>query len=94
MTPKMEAALEAAERAGSEGLHWTRAGWREPDGGSFDYHGGVIVSRLVHDHGFLAEAGKRGRSSESRRVITDRGREHLKARRSSADPIKSGRGAR
>lgn len=88
MTPKMEKALEAAERAGSEGLHWTAAGWQEPDGAPLDYHGGVIVSRLVHDRGYLAEAGKPGRSKASRRVITECGREYLIARRASVDTVR------
>lgn len=76
MTPKMEAALEAAARAGGQGLHWTRAGWTEP--GALDCHGPVVVSRLVHDHGYLFEAGWPGRKlGLSRRVITEKGEAYL-----------------
>lgn len=77
MTPKMEAALLAAANAGDEGLRWTRAGWRAPQEDRWTFHGPVIVSRLVHDRGFLAEAGKPGRSEASRRVITAKGRAYL-----------------
>jgi hypothetical protein len=84
MTPKMEAALEAAELAGDEGLHWTRAGWHAPQDDRWTFHGPVIVSRLVHDRGFLAEAGKPGRSEASRRVITAKGKEYLQDKRRTA----------
>lgn len=77
MTPKMEAALQAALDADAKGgLCYTVAGWIDPDD-CWKYHGPVIVSRLVHDRGFLAEAGKRGRGPQSRRVITDAGRAYL-----------------
>ena len=76
----MIAALEAAERAGGEGLHWTVAGWHwEPDG-VFAFHGGIVVSRLVWDRKFLEERGP-GRGPKARRVITDNGRAWLAAYR-------------
>lgn len=78
MSPKMEAALRAARRAGEEGLHWTRAGWHSPTDDCWTYHGPVVVSRLVHDRGFLAERG-RGRGENARRVITQAGLDHLAA---------------
>ncbi|AID30836.1 hypothetical protein MCHK_3029 [Mesorhizobium huakuii 7653R] len=80
MTPKMEAALQAAADADATGgLCYTVAGWIDP-GDCWKHHGLVVVSRLVHDRGFLAEAGKRGRGPQSRRVITDAGRAYLAER--------------
>lgn len=77
MTPKMEAALQAAADAdGAGGLCYTVAGWINPSD-CWKHHGPVIVSRLVHDHGFLAESGKKGRGPQSRRVITEAGRAYL-----------------
>ncbi|GAA2871740.1 hypothetical protein GGQ99_000990 [Aminobacter niigataensis] len=76
MTPKMVAALKAAAAADDQGgLCWTAAGWINP-GRCWDYHGGAIVSRLVWNHGFLAEAGRKTRGGQ-RRVITQAGRNKL-----------------
>lgn len=81
MSPKMEAALQAALDADAKGgLCYTVAGWVDPDH-CFTYHGPVVVSRLVYDRGFLAEAGAKGRGPKSRRVITEKGRAHLAAKR-------------
>ncbi|RVC56469.1 MAG: hypothetical protein EOS81_05465 [Mesorhizobium sp.] len=80
MTPKMEAALQAALDADAAGgLCYTVAGWIDP-ANCWTYHGPVIVSRLVYDRGFLSEAGKRGRGPQSRRVITPAGRAYLEAK--------------
>jgi hypothetical protein len=79
MTPKMEAALNAASLAGDEGLRWTAAGWQTPEEDQWTYHGPVVVSRLVWTHGYLAEKGP-GRGPNARRVITDKGRAYLAAK--------------
>ncbi len=79
MTPKMEAALQAALKADAQGgLCWTVAGWIDPSD-CWKYHGPVVVSRLTHDRGFLAETG-RGRGKHSRRAITAAGRAYLTAK--------------
>lgn len=84
MTPKMVAALKAAEAADDNGgLCWTVAGWINPNN-CWDHHGGVIVSRLVWNHGFLAEVGK-GRGKNARRVITAAGRAKLLELKSCTD---------
>lgn len=76
MTAKMMAALLAAERCDIKGgLCYTVAGWIDPDD-CWNYHGPVVVSRLVWNHGYLAEKGK-GRGATARRVITGKGREWL-----------------
>ncbi|RWE95748.1 hypothetical protein [Mesorhizobium sp.] len=76
MTPKMVAALQAASDADAAGgLCWTVAGWIDP-GNCWEYHGPVVVSRLVWTHGYLAETGK-CRGKNARRVITDAGRAKL-----------------
>lgn len=76
MTPKMSAALVAAEACHERGgLCYTVAGWIDP-GDCFKHHGPVVVSRLVWNHGYLARIGADG-SAHSRRVITTKGRAWL-----------------
>lgn len=95
MSPKMVAALEAAERADAQGgLCYTTAGWIDP-GHCWTHHRPVVVSRLVFDRGFLALVGPKS-GPRQRRVITPAGRAWLAeqreakaataARRSSAAP--------
>lgn len=77
MTPKMIAALTAAAAADAEGgLRWTGAGWAW-SGERYEYHSGIVVSRLVFGGGFLARAGSKSPGKNARRVITDAGRAFL-----------------
>lgn len=76
MTPKMEAALQAALDADEKGgLCWTVAGWIDPSH-CWTYHNQVSVSRLIWPHGYLVESGKRS-GKNARRVITQKGRDYL-----------------
>lgn len=83
MTPKMVAALVAAAEAEPlGGLAWTGGRWIVP--GREDGHGPVVVSRLVWNHGYLAETGAPGRGEHSRRSITKKGKAWLAAKRPQA----------
>lgn len=88
MTPKMVAALQAAANADAlGGLCWTVAGWIDP-GDCWKHHGGVIVSRLVWTHGYIAEVGK-GNGKNARRVITAAGRAKLQELADARKPLQT-----
>jgi hypothetical protein len=86
MTPKMIAALKAAEAAGDEGLAYFKDGWRAPGKTAlFDRHDPVVVSRLLWNRKFLTASGPKS-GPRQRRHINEAGRawlaEHRKGERS------------